>query len=86
MSFEGEKINFPVMCYYKVIAEDLPGMEFIIETVLIENHVKSPAIQGNKSAGGKYITYNIEVYVNSLETMNAIDAALRNIKGVRMVL
>jgi putative lipoic acid-binding regulatory protein len=86
MSFEGEKINFPVLCYYKVIAEDIAGMEFVIETVLRELHVKSPPIQGNKSAGGKYITYNIEVFVNSLETMNAIDNALRNIKGVRMVL
>ena len=86
MTFEGEKIQFPVMCYYKVIAEDLPGMEFIIETILIENHVKSPAVKGNKSAGGKYVTYNIEVFVNSLESMNAIDHALRNIKGVRMVL
>jgi putative lipoic acid-binding regulatory protein len=86
MVFEGEEIKFPVLCYYKVIAEDLPGMEFIIETVLIENHVKTPAVKGNRSAGGKYVTYNIEVFVNSLETMNAIDAALRNIKGVRMVL
>lgn len=86
MAFEGEEIQFPVLCYYKVIAEDLPGMEFIIETTLIENHVKTPAIKGNRSSGGKYVTYNIEVYVNSLETMNKIDAALRAIKGVRMVL
>ncbi len=86
MTFENEELKFPVLCYYKVIAEDLPGMEFLIETVLIENHVKSPAIKGNRSAGGKYITYNIEVLVNSLESMNAIDAALRNIMGVKMVL
>lgn len=84
--FGDEEIKFPVLCYYKVIAEDLPGMEFIIETVLIENHVKAPAVQGNRSANGKYVTYNIEVYAHSKESMNAIDSALRSIKGVRMVL
>jgi putative lipoic acid-binding regulatory protein len=84
--FGDEEIQFPVLCYYKVIAEDIAGMEFVIETTLLELHVKTPAVKGNRSSGGKYVTYNIEVFVNSLETMNAIDAALRNIKGVKMVL
>ena len=86
MAFENEKIIFPVDCYYKVIAEDLPNMEFVIETVLMELKVQSPVIKGNKSANGKYITYNIAVMVQSQEKMNAIDAALRNIRGVKMVL
>ena len=86
MAFEGEALKFPLHCYYKIIAEDIAGMEFIIETTLLELHVKSPLIKGNLSAGGKYATYNVEVLVPSKEKMDAIDAALRNIKGVRMVL
>lgn len=85
MVFENEKINFPVDCHFKVIAEDIPNLAFVIETVLMELKVDAPVVEGNKSAKGKYVTYNVTVRVNFQEEMNAIDAALRNIQGVKMV-
>ena len=86
MVFENQEIQFPIDCHYKVIAEDIPNMAFVIETVLMELKVNAPAVKGHASAGGKYITYNITVTVHSRETMNAIDSGLRNIQGVKMVL
>ena len=86
MTFENEKLNFPLECHYKIIAEDIQNMAFVIETVLRQLHVFTPVEPGNKSAKGKYVTYNITVMVQSQEKMNEIDAALRNIAGVRMVL
>ena len=86
MAFEDEKINFPVDCYFKIITEDIENMQFVIEAVLQKMHVYTPIEPGNKSANGKYMTYNVTVMVQSQEKLNEIDAALRNIKGVRMVL
>lgn len=86
MVFENESLKFPLKCHYKVIAEDIQGLDFVLETVLLELKVNAPVGKGNKSDGGKYVTYNIEIMVDSMEMMNKIDAALRNVRGVRMVL
>ncbi len=86
MVFEGHSLNFPQKVFFKVIAEDIHGLDFVIETVLIELGVQAPPVKGNKSAAGKYVTYNVEILAVSLEHMNKIDAGLRNITGVKMVL
>jgi len=80
------ELEFPVDCHFKIIAEDLENIHFVIETVLMGQGVKSPLTAGNKSEGGKYITFNVTVCVESREQMNQIDAELRQIQGVRMVL
>ena len=41
---------------------------------------------GNISANGNYITYNLSVRVESKAIMDKIDAELRSIEGVKMVL
>ena len=80
------ELEFPVDCHFKVIAEKLDGIAFVIETVLMELGITSPLTAGNESKGGKYITFNVAVRVDSREQMNRIDAELRNIQGVKMVL
>lgn len=86
MVFENEELKFPVECHFKVISEDIDGIHFVIETVLMEMKINVPVLRGNKSAGGKYITHNITVMVHSKEMLTAIDTELRNIQGVKMVL
>lgn len=81
-----EKLEFPLNCQFRVIAERNPNMFFVIETVLMENGVKSPLKAENLSDGGKYQSFSVDVRVESLEQMNRIDQALRNIVGVKMVL
>ena len=87
-SYKGQEpeLEFPLTCHFKVIAEDLEGMDFVIETVLMELGVGDPVASGNRSASGKYVTYNVSIEVDSRETMNRIDQALRDIQGVKMVL
>ncbi len=80
------EIEFPVDCHFKVIAEELNGIQSAIETALMNLGVSSPLPTGNRSAGGKYVTFNVTVRVGSREQMNQIDAELRKIPGVKMVL
>ncbi len=80
------ELEFPVDCHFKVIAEKLDGIAFVIETVLLGLGVTSPLTAGNESKGGKYVTFNVTVRVDSREQMNRIDAELRNVQGVKMVL
>ena len=79
-------LQFPLVCHFRVIAEDLNNMQVVIETVLLGLGVTSPVERVNASHGGKYVSFNITATVDSREAMNRIDQELRLIKGVRMVM
>jgi len=85
-SYKEQELEYPVLCHFKIITEDLKNMHFVIETVLLQLGVKDPVQAGNRSAKGKYITYNVSIMVESKEHMYKIDQALREIEGVKVVL
>jgi len=84
--FGDESLKFPLDCQFRVIAEDRPNMHFVLETVLMQLGIESPLEKGNVSSAGKYVTYYVNVTVESQEMMTRIDSALRNVEGVKMVL
>ncbi len=79
-------LEFPLEAQFRVIAEDLEQMAFVIETVLMQLGVEVPVVRGNQSKSGTYISYRITTMVESREQMNRIDSELRSIAGVKMVL
>ncbi len=85
-SFESENISFPVLCHYKIIAEDHEGVQSAIEKVFLEMNMRVRFEKGRHSEKGKYVTFNADVLIHSLELMRLIDRALRKIEGVKLVL
>lgn len=81
-----EKLQFPLDCQFRIIAENRNGMHFVIETVLMELSIQAPLETENRSENGKYQSFSVNVRVESLDQMTQIDQALRNIVGVKMVL
>ena len=81
-----DKLEFPVECHFRVIADDLDNIHFVIETVLLELGVNDPLERVNSSSGGKYASFNVSTVVRSHEQMNRIDSELRLIQGVKMVM
>ena len=78
---------FPTDCHFKVIAVDLAGVHKQLNQTLVDLGFKDIAFQpGNRSAKGKYITYEIKIYVETRKLMYEIDAALKAVGGVKMVL
>ena len=85
-SLDPSDLEFPLECQFRVIAEDHEKMAFVIETVLMQLGVEASVVRGNTSKTGTYVSYGITTVVNSREEMNRIDAELRLIEGVKMVL
>jgi putative lipoic acid-binding regulatory protein len=81
-----EELKFPVRCQYRIITENIPKIDFVIETVLAELGVRDELKKENQSSKGKYLSFGVEVTVQSREMMNKIDSELRAIVGVKMVL
>lgn len=84
--FNGEEIKFPVICHFKIIADNMPGVRIMLEKKLQDLGVINPLSEGTHSSRNKYVTYNIEVKVASKEYMHQLDNAIRTTKHVRMVL
>ncbi len=81
-----QELEFPLLCHFRVITDNLDNMHFVIETVLLELGITSPVEKVNTSGGGKYISFNISTMVESSEKMKKIDQELRLIQGVKMVM
>ena len=84
--FSGEKIQFPVLCHYKIIADDHEGVQSAIEKVFLEVNIRVRFEKGRHSDHGKYVTFNADIVIHSLALMRHIDGALRKIEGVKFVL
>ena len=84
--FLGENIQFPVVCHYKIISEDRQGVQSSIEKVFLEVNIRVRFEKGHHSDHGKYVTFNADILIHSLELMRHIDGELRKIEGVKFVL
>ena len=84
--FNGEEIKFPVICHFKIIADNMPGVRVMLEKKLQDLGVINPLSEGTHSSHNKYVTYNIEVKVASKEYMYPLDQAIRSTPHVKMVL
>ena len=85
-NFSPENIQFPVICHYKIIAENHDGVQGSIEKVFLEVNIRVRFQEGHHSDTGKYVTFNADIMIYSLELMHHIDRELRKIQGVKFVL
>lgn len=81
-----ENIQFPVLCHYKIITEEHEGIQSAIEKVFLEVNIRVRFEKGRHSDHGKYVTFNADIMIHSLELMRHIDRSLRKIEGVKFVL
>lgn len=84
--FGDEELQFPVKCHYRIIAENVSGIEIEISDALTRLNISEKVKAGNQSKGGKYLTFYIDLHIESREEMDSVDKTLRAIAGVKMVL
>lgn len=83
---EADKIEFPVTVHFKIIGEVSDDLRTHLEIALWELRIAETLHPGRVSAGGKYMTFNLSMIVQSAESLREIDTRLRGVNGVRMVL
>lgn len=82
----GPELTFPLTVHFKIIAVDAPDLRAHLEIALAELSIHEDLVPGRNSAAGTYITHNLSVSVYSRERLREIDARLRAVPGVKMVL
>ena len=81
-----QELKFPLICHYRIIALDIPNIDFVIETVVKNLGANGSLTKENRSKGGKYLSFGTDITVSSKEDMERINKELNSIEGVKMVL
>lgn len=81
-----ENLEFPVLVHFKVIGEVSENIRTHLEIALWELGINEALEPGRISSGGKYMTFNLSITIEDRDSLNKIDARLRIVEGVKMVL
>ena len=69
-----------------MIGEVSDNLRTHLEIALFELGINEKLEPGRVSSSGKYMTFNLSLSVPDRETLTRIDARLREVEGVKMVL
>ncbi len=81
-----QELAFPLTAHFRVIAERDRLEKDQLELAVQPFTLSEPLAPANTSKGGRYISYAFSAVVASRDELNRIDARLREVPGVRMVL
>ncbi|MBT3277766.1 MAG: DUF493 domain-containing protein [Phycisphaerales bacterium] len=78
------KIDYPCMWQFRLIGSDLAALQrCVVELVGHRPHTSQPA---NASSGGKFVSLNLSMKVQTAEDRDAVFLALKSHPAVKVVL
>ncbi len=81
-----EKDVYPALHHFKVITDASVNCEENLKAVLSGHDVRIPPTRGKESAGGKYVSYDISVFVVTRAEHHAIHSGLKGVPGVKILI
>lgn len=81
-----KKLRFPINCHYRIIYLDVPNIDIAINKCLKGFETQTPLEKGNISKKGKYLSFGVDININSKEEMRKVNDELLKVHGVKMVL
>jgi putative lipoic acid-binding regulatory protein len=78
--------EYPATFHFRIITELPVFVESEVAALLEAFRVVAPLTQSRCSSAGRYRAYSLSVEMRSREEMEFFDAALKRLRGVRMVL
>ncbi|MFO7816770.1 MAG: HP0495 family protein [Thermodesulfobacteriota bacterium] len=83
---EKDKLEFPRVWEYKVIAVAKSGVRGEIVSILKNRGISAEIVEGRKSRQGAYRTFSFQVYVQSKKQMRDLGNDIACCNRVKMVL
>ena len=81
-----QEVVFPTLVHFRIITEGESFQEAVLAEVLSAYKITTPLLASRTSSAGRYLAYSVSVEIRSRAELYAIDAALKQVPGVRMVL
>ncbi len=77
---------YPAEHPFRIITDASVPLLEPLQKVLADYTVTSPLVTGKSSSGGKYVVYETTVRMENRAEHNKLDAAIRSLNGVRILL
>ncbi|MDD2462022.1 MAG: DUF493 domain-containing protein [Kiritimatiellae bacterium] len=81
-----QQVEYPATFHFRVIAEASAGVASGLAAALNAHRVVEPLAASRASSQGRYHAYSVSVELQTPDDLRALDAALKRVPGVRMVL
>lgn len=81
-----QEVAYPAQFHFRIITDTGEAMEAALAQAVAAYTVTSPLALARASSGGRYTAYAVSAILQSRDEMEAFDAAIRKIPGVRMLL
>jgi putative lipoic acid-binding regulatory protein len=81
-----QQVEYPAIFHFRVITEASSAVEPELTAVLAAYRVTESLAASCASSSGRFCAYGVSVEVRTPEELRALDAALKRVPGVRMVL
>lgn len=80
------EVVYPSEFHFRIIVEAKTADETVLSSAIARYRVTAPLSASRQSSAGRYLAYSLSVRVESRDELNALDAAIKSVPGVRMVL
>lgn len=77
---------YPAVFHFRILTESESTAETSLAAAVAAYQVTVPLAFSQGSSGGRYHAFSVSVNIRSREEMQALDAAIKLVPGVRMVL
>ena len=81
-----QQVEYPATFHFRVIAEASADVASGLAAALNAYRVVEPLAASRASSQGRYHAYSVSVELQAPDDLRALDAALKRVPGVRMVL
>ncbi len=81
-----KEVQYPVEVHHRLIIVRDEYNEDRLRAAIAPYNITASLEQSNESKGGKYISFGFSAMINSRDELYALDAALRAVPGMKMVL
>ena len=81
-----EELKFPVIAHQRIIVEAARRSDAEAKALFAGFDLVEPLSVGNRSSGGKYVSYALSVRLADRAEMARLDEAIRRVPGIKMCL
>lgn len=81
-----QAVSYPAEFHFRIIVEIEPAVKTALEALMATYRVTAPLTASRASSAGRYHAYGVSVEIQSQAELQAFDAAVKRVPGVRMLL
>lgn len=82
----GTEALYPSEFHFRIITDAQVIDTAVLGSAVAGYKITAPLASSHRSSGGRYLSYSLSVLIESRDELTELDASIKQVPGVRMVL